>query len=138
MNGLMLLAEFKYAIHLMPTIAAGTFAMNCGFLGIPCIGYNEADTQRKIHPKLSVDLGDLESARKLAIELKNNEAFYKECSTDARDNYINLISEAQFFNQNRKIILTNYERNINNRASYKRKYCTGEAYLLMAINYLSI
>ena len=90
------LAEFKYAIHLMPTIAAGTFAMNCGFLGIPCIGYNEADTQRKIHPKLSVDLGDLESARKLAIELKNNEAFYKECSTDARDNYINLISEAQF------------------------------------------
>jgi hypothetical protein len=70
--------------------------MNCGFLGIPCIGYNEADTQRKIHPKLSVGLGDLESARKLAIELKNNESFYKECSIDARGNYRNLISENQF------------------------------------------
>jgi hypothetical protein len=93
------LAEFKYAIHLMPTIAAGTFAMNCGFLSIPCIGYNEADTQRKIHPKLSVDLGDLESARKLAIELKNNESFYKECSIDARGNYRNLISEAQFLSK---------------------------------------
>ena len=93
------LAEFKYAIHLMPTIATGTFAMNCGFLGIPCIGYNEADTQRKIHPKLSVSLGDLESARKLAIELKNNESFYKECSIDAKSNYRNLISEAQFLSK---------------------------------------
>lgn len=90
------LAEFKYAIHLMPTIAAGTFAMNCGFLSIPCIGYKDADTQRKIHPKLSIDIGDLETARKLAIELKNNESFYKECSIDARDNYRNLISENQF------------------------------------------
>jgi hypothetical protein len=93
------LAEFKYAIHLMPTIAAGTFAMNCGFLGIPCIGYEDADTQRKIHPKLSIKIGDLESARKLAIKLKNNESFYKECSDDARNNYKNLISEAQFLNK---------------------------------------
>ena len=90
------LAEFKYAIHLMPTIAAGTFAMNCGFLGTPCIGYEDADTQRKIHPELSVKIGDLDSARKLAIELKNNESFYKECSTNARNNYRNLISEHQF------------------------------------------
>ena len=90
------LAEFKYAIHLMPTIAAGTFAMNCGFLGIPCIGYNEADTQRKIHPKLSVDIGDLESARKCALALKNDKDFYQECSIEARDNYRNLISETQF------------------------------------------
>jgi hypothetical protein len=90
------LSEFKYAVHLMPTIAAGTFAMNCGFLGIPCIGYNEADTQRKIHPKLSVDLGDLELARKLAIELKNNNSFYDECVLDAKKNYRELISENQF------------------------------------------
>lgn len=93
------LAEFKYAIHLMPTIAAGTFAMNCGFLSIPCIGYNEADTQRKIHPKLSVDIGNLESARKLAIELKNNDSFYKECSIEARDNYKKYFSESVFLNK---------------------------------------
>lgn len=90
------LAEFKYAIHLMPTIAAGTFAMNCGFLGIPCIGYNEADTQRKIHPKLSVDLGDLESARKYALTLKNDKDFYNDCAYEARSNYTRLVNESQF------------------------------------------
>ena len=90
------LAEFKYAIHLMPTIAAGTFAMNCGFLGIPCIGYEDADTQRKIHPLLSVGIGDLGRARALAIALKTDEDLYKECSLEARHNYRTLISEAQF------------------------------------------
>lgn len=90
------LAEFKYAIHLMPTIAAGTFAMNCGFLGIPCIGYNEADTQRKIHPDLSVNIGDLETARKYALDLKNDKNFYHHCSETARKNYRELISESQF------------------------------------------
>ena len=90
------LAEFKYAIHLMPTIAAGTFAMNCGFLGLPCIGYNEADTQRKIHPDLSVNIGDLETARKYALDLKNDKNFYHYCSETARKNYRELISESHF------------------------------------------
>ena len=89
------LAEFKYAIHLMPTIAAGTFAMNCGFLGIPCIGYKDADTQRKIHPSLSVEIGDLESARKLAIKLKDKD-FYDMCVNEAKQNYRKLVSENQF------------------------------------------
>lgn len=93
------LAEFKYAIHLMPTIAAGTFAMNCGFLGIPCIGYVEADTQRKIHPELSVEIGDLESARECALALKNDKDFYNYCSEIARKNYRELISETQFINK---------------------------------------
>jgi hypothetical protein len=92
------LAEFKYAIHLMPTIAAGTFAMNCGFLGIPCIGYKETDTQRKIHPSLSIEIGDLESARKLAIKLKDKD-FYDMCVNEAKQNYRNLISEAQFLSK---------------------------------------
>lgn len=90
------LAEFKYAIHLMPTIAAGTFAMNCGFLSIPCIGYNEADTQRKIHPDLSVNMGDLETARKYASNLKNDKNFYYHCSEIARKNHRELTSESQF------------------------------------------
>jgi hypothetical protein len=89
------LAEFKYAIHLMPTIAAGTFAMNCGFLSIPCIGYKDADTQRKIHPSLSVEIGDLESARKLAIKLKDKD-FYDMCANEAKQNYRNITSENQF------------------------------------------
>ena len=74
------LSQFKYAVHLMPTHAAGTFALNCAYHGIPCIGYNNVDTQRLCHPKLSVDVGDIETARKLAYKLKNDDKFYKECS----------------------------------------------------------
>ena len=96
------LAEFKYAIHLMPTIAAGTFAMNCGFLGIPCIGYDQADTQRKIHPKLSVKFGDIEGARKLAFKLKNDSDFYQECSKEALNNYKEHFSEKIFLDKMNK------------------------------------
>ncbi len=92
------LSTFKYAIHLMPTIAAGTFAMNCGFLGLPCVGYEEADTQRLIHPKLSVKVGDLEKARKLCNRLKTENNFYVECSEQALENYKNNFGEKIFLN----------------------------------------
>ncbi len=81
------LAEFKYAIHLMPTIAAGTFAMNCGFLGIPCVGYSELDTQRNIHPDLSVEMGDTAATIKLTSKLRDDNEFYNECSKNAQLNY---------------------------------------------------
>ena len=87
------LAEFKYAIHLMPTIAAGTFAMNCGFLGIPCVGYSVLDTQRNIFPELSVDVNDLQSAIKLVKRLKTDENFYKEQNIKAQENYKKFHSE---------------------------------------------
>ena len=32
------LSQYNIGVHLMRTHAAGTFAMNCGFHGIPCIG----------------------------------------------------------------------------------------------------
>lgn len=87
------LAEFKFAVHLMPTIAAGTFAMNCGYLGIPCIGYGDLDTQSSIHPNLTVKQGDLEGAVKLASLLKNDSSFYKEQSKLAQENYKKYHSE---------------------------------------------
>ncbi len=74
------LNNFKYGIHLMRTHAAGTFAMNCSYLGIPCIGYDGLDTQRVLHPNLTVENGDLETAVKLAKQLKEDEDFYKENS----------------------------------------------------------
>ena len=40
------LSTFKYAVHLMPTVAAGTFSLNCAYFGIPCIGNIKVDTQR--------------------------------------------------------------------------------------------
>lgn len=81
------LAEFKYAVHLMPTIAAGTFAMNCAYLGIPCIGYRELDTQYKLHPNLTIDQNDLDAAIKLATLLKKDRDFYNERSKEAQENY---------------------------------------------------
>ena len=81
------LSEFKYAVHLMPTIAAGTFSLNCAYFGIPCIGNEKVDTQRLCHPSLSVDVDDIEKATKLAIKLKFDKDFYDECSRIAKFNY---------------------------------------------------
>ena len=74
------LNQFKYGIHLMRTHAAGTFALNCSYLGIPCIGYEGLDTQHILHPNLTVELGDLQTAKKIALKLKNNLDFYQEQS----------------------------------------------------------
>ena len=81
------LSSFKYAIHLMPTVAAGTFSLNCAYFGIPCIGNIEVDTQRLCHPELSVNVDDLETARHLANRLKKDLSFYKHCSEIAQTNY---------------------------------------------------
>jgi hypothetical protein len=87
------LSTFKYAVHLMRTHAAGTFSLNCSYFGIPCIGYNGLDTQRLLHPKLSIDVGDLESARNLAILLKDDKEFYSECSKNTVQLYNQIYSE---------------------------------------------
>ena len=71
----------------MRTHAAGTFALNCAYLGIPCIGYEGLDTQENCHPKLTVKLSDLTTARKLLIQLKTDKEFYDECSLIAKENY---------------------------------------------------
>ena len=81
------LSSFKYAVHLMPTIAAGTFSLNCAYLGIPCIGNIKVDTQRICHPDLSVDIDDVDSARKLAKKLVTDKEFYILCSNKAKENY---------------------------------------------------
>ena len=81
------ISTFKYAIHLMPTIAAGTFSLNCAYFGIPCIGNEKVDTQRLCYPELSVDVEDIETARKIANLLKNDKDFYKQCSENAKSNY---------------------------------------------------
>ena len=74
------LSQFNIGIHLMRTHAAGTFAMNCAFHGIPCIGYKGLDTQETLHPLTTVEVGDLQRAKEIGLQLKNDEDFYKECS----------------------------------------------------------
>lgn len=81
------LSTFKYAVHLMPTAAAGTFSLNCAYFGIPCIGNKNVDTQNICHPDLSVDIDDVEKARKLAIRLINDKEFYIECSNTSKQKY---------------------------------------------------
>ena len=81
------LSTFKYAIHLMPTIAAGTFSLNCAYFGIPCIGNEKVDTQRICHPDLAVDVDDVEKARILARRLKEDKDFYGVCSETSKMMY---------------------------------------------------
>ena len=80
-------STFKYAVHLMPTVAAGTFSLNCAYFGIPCIGNKNVDTQRLCHPDLCVDVDDVDSARKLAQRLRSDYDFYTDCKIKAKRNY---------------------------------------------------
>ena len=77
----------KYGIHLMRTHAAGTFALNCAYLGIPCIGYEGLDTQMICHPDLTVKVGDISTVNSLAIKLRDDKGFYDQCSEMAKFMY---------------------------------------------------
>jgi len=90
------LNKVKYGVHLMRTHAAGTFALNCAYLGIPCIGYKGLDTQEICHPNLSIDLGDIPGAIKKIRKLKEDSSFYLSCSQTAKDNYKNYYHENIF------------------------------------------
>ena len=93
------LKQFEVGIHLMRTHAAGTFAMNCAWHSIPCIGYRGLDTQEICHPNLTVDLGDLHKARELAVRLKEEPGFYDECSTLARLRWEEEYSEEHYLSR---------------------------------------
>ena len=90
------LNEFKYAIHLMRTHAAGTFALNCAYLGIPCIGYKGLDTQELLHPSLTIEVGDLLVARDLIRKLKEDDTFYSKCAKESLTNYYKEYYESNF------------------------------------------
>ena len=96
------LSRFKYAVHLMPTQAAGTFALNCAYHGIPCIGYKGLDTQTHCHPQLTVKMNDLKHARKLANKLKSDTGFYQHQSEVAKNNYNTFFGEKEYtYNMNK-------------------------------------
>ena len=81
------LGGFSIGVHLMRTHAAGTFAMNCGFHGTPCIGYKGLDTQELLHPLTTVEVGDLDEAKRIGDKLKNDEKFYNLCSETIRKRF---------------------------------------------------
>lgn len=90
------LNKFKFGVHLMRTYAAGTFSLNCAFLGVPCLGWNQLDTQRLLFPELSVDEGNMEEMRRIAKHLYKNELFYNHVSHYAKKQYKELFSEEVF------------------------------------------
>ena len=90
------LNEFKYGIHLMRTHAAGTFALNCAYLGIPCIGYEGLDTQEICHPHTTIKVGDLSEARNILRKLKEDDTFYSKCSKECSANYNREYDESKF------------------------------------------
>ena len=90
------LNEFKIGVHLMRTHAAGTFALNCAYLGIPCIGYKGLDTQEKCHPQLAVEVGNTVHAKELIKQLNTDVTFYKECSKQAKEMYTTYYDESKF------------------------------------------
>lgn len=90
------LSKRKIGVHMMRTHAAGTFALNCAYLGIPCLGYDGLDTQRILHPKLSVKDGDVDAARKLIDKLYNDKEFYILCSVLAKESYRDNYHESNF------------------------------------------
>ena len=87
------LSQFNIGVHLMRTHAAGTFAMNCGFHSIPCIGYFGLDTQEILHPLTTVEIGDLETAKYLCKKLKDDEDFYNDCSKTSQEMFKKFYTE---------------------------------------------
>jgi len=92
------LSKHKYGVQL-GTPSAGTFNLNCSYLGIPCIGYDNVNTQSILHPALSVSDGDIYSAKKLAKRLKTDIKFYERCSNQTKDLYKKHYSEQIFLNK---------------------------------------
>lgn len=80
------LAEAKYAVHMMDVSAAGSFALNCAVLGIPCIGVEGNDTQEGCFPDLTVEAYDLKGARDLMARLQEDEGFYNDVRKNALQN----------------------------------------------------
>lgn len=93
------LNEFKIGVHLMRTHAAGTFALNCAYLGIPCIGYKGLDTQEICHPLTTVEIGDIGKAKEIIKKLDSDKEFYYICSTGAKKKFIDNYTE-QVFKEN--------------------------------------
>jgi len=88
-----ILGNYRIGVHLMRTHAAGTFALNCGFHGIPSIGYKGLDTQELLHPNTTVEVGDLLSAKKIINKLDTDKYFYQECSEQTKELFSYLYSE---------------------------------------------
>lgn len=98
------LSTFSYAVHMMPTVAAGTFSLNCAYFGIPCIGNKNVDTQRMCFPQLSLDAEDVYHARLAARKLWEDKTFYYDVSYLAKENYEKYFSKDKYMEKLQTIL----------------------------------
>ena len=96
------LSKNKYAVHLGEP-GAGTFNLNCSYLGIPCIGIETFRTQNICHPKTTVAVGDIGAAKSIAKRLKYDKGFYNSCSAETKELYESTYSEKTFHHYMKKI-----------------------------------
>ena len=101
------LSRFELGVFPTQNVAAGQFALNCSFVGIPCVGYESLDEQRILHPSLSVPHYDLHSARGLVKKLKNDKDFYNHCVDETKEMYQKEYTEKVFVSK-MKTILESY------------------------------
>lgn len=90
------LNDFSIGIHLMPTVAAGTFSLNCAYLGIPCIGNQLVDSQNNCFTYLSYNVADITNIKKQLNSLKHDVSTYKFYSDEAIDMYYKVYSSKIF------------------------------------------
>ena len=84
---------------LIPAVGSGTFALNCAYHGIPCVGNEKSDTQSLLFPDTSVDHMDIEKAVTLSIALRDDENFYEEVSKKAKNNFNKYFNKQKFFGE---------------------------------------
>lgn len=101
------LSKFKYAVHI-GTGGAGSFNLNCAYLGIPCVGLKALETQNLCFPELSVSDVDLTQAKKLIHKLKNNKDFYNHCVKQGQENYTKYFAKTKFINTVNNIFNKHY------------------------------
>ena len=98
------LSRFKLGVFPTANVAAGQFSLNCSFVGIPCVGYESVDTQRILHPSLSVPHYHLNQARALVKKLKEDETFYDDCVEETKMLYKAKYQESVFVKNIKKEI----------------------------------
>ena len=97
------LSKCKYGVQTYQA-SAGQFPLNCAYLGVPCIGYNDINTQKNLFPDLSVERGDILSARKLANKLQTNKDFYEMNVEMGKMMYNELYAKDKFIENWNKIV----------------------------------
>ena len=81
------LSRYKVGYMMSAATASGSFALNCAYLGIPCIGDKRADTQKILFPDLAINTFDNHKALELTFKLKNDLDFYNEVSKKSKNLY---------------------------------------------------